>query len=448
MVQRKEDVVGLDSSIISSPSIWKASGHVENFSDPMVDCKVSKLRFRADQVFWGKLETMNGEKACYITVMESDNMLEEATKAAMKKAKKAGAPEGPYKPLVLKDLTEATEEDYPYIPSPATGEAGSLTPPRSFNLMFQTSVGAMSDASSIAFLRPETAQGIFTNYANIQRTARMKIPFGIAQIGKAFRNEITPRNYIFRSREFEQMEIEYFIPPDDDSWPRFHQHWIEESWKWLLSVGLKEDFMSKQVHADDKLAHYARACTDVMFKFPFGTQELMGIAARGNFDLMQHGTHSGKSMEYLDATTNEKYVPHVIEPSLGVDRLFLALLTSAYREEVVEGEKRVVLGFHPSIAPVKVAVFPLVNNKPEISEKAKGLFYKLQQRYNVEYDTSGAIGRRYRRADEAGTPFCITVDFDTLNDDTVTIRSRDSMNQVRMKTDEVFAFLSKEIDGI
>ena len=448
MVQRKEDVVGLDSSIISSPSIWQASGHVAGFSDPMVDCKASKLRFRADQVFWGKLETMDGQEACYISVMESDNMQDEASKAAMKKAKKINAPAGPYKPLVLKDLTEATEAEYSKIPSPATGEAGSLTPPRDFNLMFQTSVGAMSDASSVAYLRPETAQGIFTNYANVQRTARMKVPFGIAQIGKAFRNEITPRNYIFRSREFEQMEIEYFIPPDNESWPRYHKQWIEESWHWLLSIGLKEDYMSRQVHAVDKLAHYARACTDVTFKFPFGTQELMGIAARGNFDLVQHSTHSGKNLDYLDAATNEKYIPHVIEPSLGVDRLFLALLTSAYREEEVEGEKRVVLGFHPSIAPIKVCVFPLVNNKPEISEKARALFNKLQQRYNVEYDTSGAIGRRYRRADEAGTPFCITVDFDTLTDDSVTLRSRDSMQQVRLKMDELFAYLSKEIDGI
>jgi len=275
-----------------------------------------------------------------------------------------------------------------------------------------------------------------------------QVPFGIAQIGKAFRNEITPRNFIFRSREFEQMEIEYFIPPEDEVWQGFHSQWIEESWAWLKSIGLREEFMSKCVHADDKLAHYARACTDILFKFPFGTQELMGIAARGNYDLTQHGTCSGKSMEYFDAVENRKYIPHVIEPSLGVDRLFLALITSAYREEEVEGEKRVVLGFHPTIAPVKVSVLPLVNNKPELSELAKGLFKKLQMRYMCEYDTSGAIGRRYRRADEQGTPFCITVDFDSLQDNSVTVRSRDSMQQTRLKIDDLFGYLSKEIDGL
>ena len=446
MVQRREDVVGLDSSIIASPAIWKASGHIAGFSDPMVDCKSSKLRFRADQVFWGKLEPEAGGDAVYVSIIESDTMQEEATKAAQKKAKKLGVA-GPFKPLVLKDLTEAAADEYDKIPSPATGEAGHLTPPRDFNLMFQTSVGAMSDASSVAYLRPETAQGIFTNFLSVQRTARIKVPFGIAQIGKAFRNEITPRNFIFRSREFEQMEIEYFIPPEDDVWPKFHQEWIDIAWSWLKSIGLREDYMFKAVHADNKLAHYARACTDITFKFPFGTQELMGIAARGNFDLTQHGEGSGKVMEYFDAVENRKYVPHVIEPSLGVDRLFLALLTSAYVEEEVEGEKRTVLQFHPAIAPIKACVLPLVGNKPELTELARGLFLKLKQRYMVEWDTSGAIGRRYRRADESGTPFCITVDFDSLQDNSVTVRSRDSMQQVRMKIEDVFPFLSKEIDG-
>lgn len=447
MVQRRDDVVGLDSSIIGSPAVWKASGHVAGFSDPMVDCKSSKLRFRADQVFWGKLEPVDGGPPTFVSLMESDTMQEDAYKAAQKKAKKAGIA-GPFKPLMpLKDLTEASVEEYDMIPSPATGEPGHLTPPRDFNLMFQTSVGAMSDASSIAYLRPETAQGIFTNFLSVQRTARIKVPFGIAQIGKAFRNEITPRNFIFRSREFEQMEIEYFIPPEDDVWPKFHQDWIDTAWNWLKSIGLKEEFMFKAVHADNKLAHYARACTDITFKFPFGTQELMGIAARGNFDLTQHGNSSGKAMEYFDAAENRKYVPHVIEPSLGVDRLFLALLTSAYVEEEVEGEKRTVLQFHPAIAPIKACVLPLVNNKPELTELARNLYLKLKSRYMVEWDTSGAIGRRYRRADESGTPFCITVDFDSLQDGSVTMRSRDSMQQVRIKIEDVGPFLSKEIDG-
>lgn len=243
------------------------------------------------------------------------------------------------------------------------------------------------------------------------------------------------------------MEIEYFIPPEDEAWPAFHENWIETSWKWLISLGLDESRMHRSVHAKDKLAHYARACTDVTFEFPFGNQELMGIAARGNFDLQQHSTHSGKALEYHDPVTNKKYIPHVIEPSIGVDRLFLALLTSAYREEMVEGEKRVVLGFHPSVAPIKVTVLPLVSNKAEITGKAKEIFQKLQNRYMVEYDTSGAIGRRYRRSDESGTPFCVTIDFDTLTDDSVTVRFRDSMEQRRMKIDELYPFLSKEIDG-
>jgi glycyl-tRNA synthetase len=446
MVQRRDDIVGLDSSIIGSPAVWQASGHVAGFSDPMVDCKESKQRFRADQVFWGRLETESGEEASYVTVMESDQMLEEATKFASRKAKKLGI-EGPYKPLILKDLTEAEEDIYAKIPSPATGEAGSLTAPRAFNLMFQTSVGAMSDASSVAYLRPETAQGIFINFQNVQRTGRMKVPFGIAQIGKAFRNEITPRNYIFRSREFEQMEIEYFIRPDDDVWENCQQDWIEAYWQWLLDMGLKQEYMSKEIHDKDKLAHYARACTDITFTFPFGTQELMGIAARGCYDLTQHEKGSGKTMEYFDEAANEKYVPHVIEPSIGVDRLVLAILSSAYEEDVIDGEKRTVLKFAPSVAPIKAAVFPLVKNKPEIMAKAKAIYDKLKQRWMVDFDVAGAIGRRYRRADEAGTPFCITIDYDTLENDSVTVRIRDSTEQKRMPIDELSAFLSQEIDG-
>lgn len=285
----------------------------------------------------------------------------------------------------------------------------------------------------------------------MQRTARTKIPFGIAQIGKAFRNEITPRNFIFRSREFEQMEIEYFIPPGDDVWPQFYQQWIDLYWQWLVSIGVEPQRMHKKEHASDKLAHYARACTDITFDFPFGEQqELMGVAARGNFDLTQHANASGKNLEYVDPATHERYLPHCIEPSIGIDRLFLALITSAYSEEVVDEAKkdtRVVLKLHPSIAPVKAAVLPLVSNKPELVSVAKDLYRQLQQRYNVEFDTSGAIGRRYRRQDENGTPFCVTVDFESLQDRSVTLRLRDSMEQFRIKMDEVPAYLSKAIDG-
>lgn len=451
-VQRREDIVGLDSSIISSPAVWQASGHIDGFSDPMVDCKESKLRYRADQVFWAKLETQSGtamSQEVYVTVMEDDNMLEEAMAAALKKAKTLGIDgEGPFNTLVLKDLTEASEQEYGNIPSPATGEAGHLTSPREFNLMFSTSVGAMSDASSVAYLRPETAQGIFTNFGNVQRTARMKVPFGIAQIGKAFRNEITPRNFIFRSREFEQMEIEYFIRPEDEVWPIAYNEWIDSFWSWLIKIGIDESMLEKDVKSGSGLAHYARACTDITFKFPFGTQELMGVAARGCYDLTKHSEASGNKLEYFDDSDKSKYIPHVIEPSCGVDRLFLALISSAYQEEEVNGEKRVLLKFHPSVAPVKIAVLPLVSNKDELTSKAKNLFYTLQNRYNVEYDTSGAIGRRYRRADEGGIPFCITVDFDSLEDNSVTVRNRDSMEQSRMKIDDLGAYFSKEIDGI
>lgn len=275
----------------------------------------------------------------------------------------------------------------------------------------------------------------------------MKVPFGIGQIGKAFRNEITPRNFIFRSREFEQMEIEYFIPPDEDVWRNFHQQWLEDRWNWHISIGLNPDLMAREVHADDKLAHYARACTDILFKFPFGTQELEGCAARGNYDLTQHQEASGKSMEYTDEATKEKYIPHVIEPSVGVDRLALACICSAYCEDEVNGEKRTLLKFHPRVAPIKAAVFPLMKNKPEIVAMSKKIYKRLQRRYNVAYDEGGAIGRRYRRMDEAGTPFCVTVDFDSLEDGTVTLRDRDTTEQRRVSVDELLSFLDEQIDG-
>mmetsp|Transcript_1511 Transcript_1511/g.2385 ORF Transcript_1511/g.2385 Transcript_1511/m.2385 type:complete len:557 (-) Transcript_1511:308-1978(-) len=445
MVHRREDVVGLDSSIIASPQVWKASGHVAGFSDPMVDCKSSKLRYRADQLFWARAE-VEGELLGYVSVMEADDMQEQAEAAAQKMKRKAKL-QGTLTVSDVKDYTEASAEEQALIPSPATGEPGTLTAPRDFNLMFQTSVGAMSDASSVAYLRPETAQGIFTNFKNVLATGRVKVPFGIAQIGKAFRNEITPRNFIFRSREFEQMEIEYFITPEDETWPVAHQKWLDTSYEWLLSIGLRPELLSFDVHPDHKLAHYARACTDIMFKFPFGTQELQGVAARGCFDLTSHAEASGKSMEYYDDERKEKYVPHVIEPSIGVDRLMLAVLTSAYAEDEVGGEKRSLLKFHPRVAPIKAAVLPLVKNKPELMERAREIFEKLQRRYNVQFDSTGAIGRRYRRMDEVGTPFCVTVDFDTLEDGTVTLRDRDSTEQRRVSVAELLEIMEEQIDA-
>lgn len=449
MVQERDDIVGLDSSIIMHPEIWRASGHVDGFNDPMVDCKESKKRFRADQLFWSPV-SVDGNVIGYVSVEEAGTMQEEAEQMAAEMKRKQ-AVQGTLDPVELKDYTEAAPELYELIPSPATGKPGSLTPPRQFNLMFETKVGPLADASSTSYLRPETAQGIFQNFKNVVDTGRVKIPFGIAQIGKAFRNEITPRNFIFRSREFEQMEIEYFIDPDEETWPRVYREWIDACKDWLVSIGIPADLVSEDVHPQDKLSHYSKGTTDLMFNFPFGVQELWGIACRGNFDLTQHQKHSGKSMEIFDEARKEKYIPHVVEPSLGVDRTVLAVLTAAYCEDEVPNdkgkpEKRTLLKFAPSIAPFKAAVFPLLKNKPELVEKARGLYTQLQRRWNVSWDVSGAIGRRYRRQDEIGTPYCITIDFDTIEkDDTVTIRDRDKTEQIRLPIDQVEAWLAEKM---
>lgn len=450
MVQRRDDIEGLDSSILMHPRIWKASGHVDGFSDPMVDCKESKLRYRADQLFFAPV-IVEDETIGYVSVIESLDQQEQAEAAASDLKRKA-AKQGALAPIVLKEYTEATPDEYEKIPSPATGKPGSLTPPREFKLMFETKVGPLADESATAYLRPETAQGIFANYKNIVDTGRVKIPFGIAQIGKAFRNEITPRNFIFRSREFEQMEIEYFIAPDAD-WKTLHREWLDTCINWLVSIGLPRESITEDVHPQEKLAFYSKATTDLMFDFPHGRQELWGIACRGDYDLTQHQEHSGKSMALFDEAKKEKYVPHVIEPSLGVDRTLLAALTAAYCEDEVPNdkgamEKRTVLKFSPKIAPVKAAIFPLLKNKPELVERAQALYKKLQRRWNVFYDASGAIGRRYRRQDEIGTPFGITIDFDTIEKDgTVTLRDRDTCEQKRISEDKLMEFLEEQIDG-
>ena len=369
----------------------------------MVDCKSCKKRYKGD------------------------NLCEEQGKKLIKTEKGFALPEG------IK-CTSCGSKD--------------LTEPRSFNLMFKTFVGPVEDESAIAYLRPETAQGIFAQFGNVLATSRQKVPFGIAQIGKAFRNEINPRNYTFRSREFEQMELEFFVKPGSDQ--QWHDYWVEERMKWYQSIGLPAESLNKYVYKKEELAHYASACVDIMYDFPFGMQELEGIAARGDFDLGRHQQFSGKSMEYFNQETNERFVPHVVEPSAGVDRIVLALLCNAYCEEWIgkedqvmpaepgkqppEGfEARTVMRFHPKIAPVKVAVFPLLKNKPELMEKARGVFDTLQKWFPSFWDVSGAIGRRYRRQDEIGTPFCVTIDFDTLTNNTVTIRERDSMKQERIE---------------
>jgi glycyl-tRNA synthetase len=350
------------------------------------------------------------------------------------------------------EITELDDAQRAITLGPDAKEIGTLTEPREFKLMFETKVGPLADQSAVAYLRPETAQGIFANYKNIVDTGRVKIPFGIAQIGKAFRNEITPRNFIFRSREFEQMEIEYFISPDAD-WKTLHREWLDTCIQWLESIGIPKDQISEDIHVADKLAFYSQATTDLMFEFPHGKQELWGIACRSDYDLGQHQKHSGKSMEIFDEAQKKKYIPHVIEPSLGVDRTLLAVLTTAYDEDEIpndkgEVEKRTVLRFSPKIAPYKAAIFPLVKNKPELVEIAEKLYRKLQKRWNVFYDASGAIGRRYRRQDEIGTPYGITIDFDTLEKDgTVTLRDRDTTKQTRMSEDALMEFLEAHIDA-
>lgn len=439
MVEGREDMVGLDSSIIMHPKVWEASGHVEGFSDPMVDCKASKMRYRADQLFFAPV-LVEGETIGYISVLESEKKEAEAL-ALAESLKRKLAKQGKLESPILRPYTEAKAEEYDLIPSPATQKPGSLTAPRSFNLMFQTQIGAMADASTRGYLRPETAQGIFINFKNVLDSTRQKIPFGIAQIGKAFRNEITPRNFIFRSREFEQMELEYFIP-NDESWKQWHQTWVDTRLNWLRSIGLDTTKVHLQAHAGKDLAHYARACTDILFEFPFGLQELEGIAARGNFDLTQHSTHSGKPLEYFDEESKERYIPQVVEPSIGVDRLFLALLCSAYKEDIIDGEKRSLLQLHPRIAPIQLAVLPLVKNKEAIVEKANTVYQMLKKQWRTFYDATGAIGRRYRRMDEIGTPFCLTIDFETLENNTLTLRHRDSTQQERLPIEGLVGHLA------
>lgn len=444
-VHGREDMVGLDASIIMHSKVWQASGHIEGFSDPMVDCKESKMRYRADQLMFAPV-IVGGETIGYVSVLEDESMQREADEKANDLKRKLGK-QGALEPVVLKDYTNAKPDEYALIPSPATGKPGSLTPPRDFNLMFQTYVGAMRDETAISYLRPETAQGIFADFKSVVDTSRVKVPFGIAQIGKAFRNEITPRNFIFRSREFEQMEIEYFISPHED-WSKLHQEWIQTCVDWLASIGVRKEMTSLYEHPKAKLAFYSKGTTDIMFAFPFGVQELWGIAARGDYDLKQHTKFSGKNLDYFDEARKERYIPHVIEPSLGVDRCLLAVLCSAYAEDEVDGEKRTVLRFHPRLAPYKVGVFPLLKNKPELVDKARNITNRLKKRWNVFYDESGAIGRRYRRQDEIGTPYCVTVDFQTIEQDgTVTIRDRDTTQQTRIHENELVAWLEERIEG-
>ncbi len=483
VVRSRTDVVGLDASIIMHPKVWEASGHVTGFRDPMVECMKCKGRWRADQV-WDEIANSKWfESLSRLAIpkhesgsvsYDAQHLLRWATHDGKHLAPELALVRDPQ--VTLSRLSER-EQKQPgkSIPLPellsclATLQAGQtglqtpcpvcgapLTEPRQFNLMFETHTGALRDDSSKTYLRPETAQGIFANFLNVLSVSRQKVPFGIAQIGKAFRNEINPRNFTFRSREFEQMELEFFIKPGTDA--EWHQRWVEERLKWYESIGLPKEKLSQYVYKKEELAHYASACVDVMFEFPFGVQELEGIAARGNFDLSQHQKFSGKSMEYFDDESKEKYIPHVVEPSAGVDRIALALLCSAYDEETTTDEKgqtetRVVMRFAPRIAPVKVAVFPLLRNKPPLIEKAKDVFKLLQPHFTTEWDDRGNIGKRYRYQDEQGTPWCVTIDFETLGEkgpelaNTVTLRDRDSMKQERVKIADLVPLISQKLRG-
>ena len=530
MTRDRDDVVGLDATIIMHPAVWKASGHVDTFADMMRECTITNKRVRADHVepqsgsvirFTGA-KAPNGwslERPLSVLMKQGEHIESFRKRTRLLVSQNAGAAAGKPEEIELlgEERTEVVEGSVDFHPE--TG--GLLNESRPFNLMLRTYVGPTATENDIAYLRPETAQAIFAQFRNVCDSSRVKVPFGIGQIGKAFRNEVTPKNFTFRSREFEQMELEFFIKPDeavrlihgsvaawhegadlsepkpDWGWEMWHRYWVAQRTAYYVSIGLGTDVLDYYWQKKEDLAHYARACVDILYKFPFGTDELEGIAARGSFDLTQHQVHSGKQLEYFDeelkaacdamsaeakeafaeetftnrgnpSVSREEsdafcaklfkglYVPHVIEPSAGLDRLALAVLTAAYDEEEVTDEKgkteiRTVLHFHPRVAPVKVGVFPLLKNKPELVAKAREIVAMLRPHMSVFYDETAAIGRRYRRQDEAGTPFGVTIDFETLGEekpefkDTVTLRERDSMQQRRIPIAELLPFLLGQI---
>ena len=410
-VQQNKYNVGLDAAILMNPQTWVASGHLGGFSDPLMDCKECKERFRADKI---------------IEDWAAENHFE--------------------LPKAVDAFTQAEMKDFideHNIPCPSCGKH-NFTDIRQFNLMFKTFQGVTEDAKNTVYLRPETAQGIFVNFANVQRTTRKKLPFGIGQIGKSFRNEITPGNFIFRVREFEQMELEFFCKPGSDL--EWFQYWRSFCRDWLLSLGMTEENLRLRDHDPEELCFYSKATTDFEFLFPFGWGELWGVADRTDYDLTQHQNTSGKDLTYFDTETNERYIPYVIEPSLGVERSFLAFLCDAYDEEVIDAEKndtRVVLHFHPALAPIKAAVLPL---SKKLSDKASELYDELSKKFMVDFDDAGSIGKRYRREDEIGTPFCITYDFDSVEDGCVTVRDRDTMEQVRMPIADVEQYIESKLE--
>jgi glycyl-tRNA synthetase len=433
----RDDVEGLDASILMHPRVWEASGHVENFTDPMIDCKQCKSRYRLDVL--------------------SDSFSEKKQKKAIEAVKnKLNGKEDLHKKI--EDIYANPGEEDPFnlvlendqlglllleeLNCPQCGNKNTFTEARKFNLMFKTFIGPVEDSGAVVYLRPETAQGIFVNFLNVQSASRLKLPFGIAQVGKAFRNEINTKNFLFRTREFEQMEMQFFVNPKEDT--KWYDYWKEMRLEWFKSLGMTASKLRYHDHPEDKLAHYAKDATDIEYEFPFGWGEIEGIHNRTDFDLGRHEEYSGKSLKYYDESVKEKYIPYIIETSAGASRSFMAFLIDAYYEEEVKGESRAVLKFHPRLAPIKAAIFPLVN-KDGMPEIAREIEADLRKSLRVFYDDKGAVGRRYRRQDEAGTPYCITVDNQTLDDQTVTVRDRDSMEQERVAMDQLAGHLLSKL---
>lgn len=437
----REDIEGIDAAILMHPKVWEASGHVENFTDPMVDCKKCKSRFRIDVLAESvsqkkKQKAINGlenrmKNPEYIQKFQTIYDRRNETMEYMESAFAALLEDPEFGKMILAELS-----------CPQCGSRETFTSARQFNLMFKTFIGPVEDSSAVVYLRPETAQGIYVNFLNVQGSARQKLPFGIAQIGKAFRNEINTKNFLFRIREFEQMEMQYFVNPGEDK--KWYDYWKQRRIEWFASLGMNRDKLRFHDHPANKLAHYAKEAADIEYEFPFGWGEIEGIHNRTNYDLSRHEQFSGKSLKYFDEETKEKIIPFIIETSAGASRSFMAFIIDAYNEEKVKDETRVVLKFHPRLSPIKAAVLPLVN-KDGMDIIAVRIEEDLRKSLKVFYDDKGAIGRRYRRQDEAGTPFCITVDTQTLTDNTVTVRERDSMNQERISSDRIAEYLFNKL---
>tara|TARA_B100001778_G_scaffold158866_2_gene130578 strand:- start:1136 stop:2584 length:1449 start_codon:yes stop_codon:yes gene_type:complete len=420
-VSERDDIFGIDASILMHPDVWKASGHLESFSDPLVECSLTGKRYREDHIFILEIETKKENKIIAIEASDKN----EAEKLVKEKI------------ISIIPLIESESKENP---SP---DGGTLSDPRNFNLMFKTFIGPVEDSSSTVYLRPETAQAMFVNFLNVLNSSRKKIPFGIAQQGKSFRNEITPGNFTFRTREFEQMEMEFFCSPDDDE--KWHDYWIQFSLDWFKKYGIREENLMIRKHESEELPHYSKASSDIDYLFPWSWGELETISNRTDYDLKAHSELSGKDLSYFDQENNKRFTPYVIEPAMGADRSVLAFLCDAYCEEETEKETRTLLKLHPEIAPIKIAVLPLSRNE-KLSEYSRNIFDRLNSLYTTQYDDTQSIGRRYRRQDEVGTPLCVTIDFESVEeDDSVTIRNRDTMEQIRVSSDKLLEAINDQL---